>query len=80
MNIVERVQSPTPKFFKIIRNIGVVLAAISGTLLAAPIALPVVVAQVATYMGVASVVASAVSQTAIAEDPTARKNAKRNGA
>jgi hypothetical protein len=39
MNLSERVQSPTPKFFKKVRNIGLILAAISGTLVAAPIAL-----------------------------------------
>jgi len=68
MNLNERVQQPTPKFFKKIRNIGLVLAAISGTLITAPVALPAVLIKVAGYLGVASMVASAVSQTAVCEE------------
>jgi hypothetical protein len=59
----QRVLSPTPKFFKKIRNIGLVLAAVSATILAAPVALPAVVVQAAGYLAVAGSVASAVSQT-----------------
>lgn len=65
MKLSERVQSPTPSFFKKLRNIGLVLAAISTTIVAAPIALPAVVIQIAGYLAVASSVASAVSQTAV---------------
>jgi hypothetical protein len=65
MNLIERVSSPTPKFFKKLRNIGLILAAVSGTLVAAPIALPAVVIQIAGYLAVASSVASAVSQTVV---------------
>jgi hypothetical protein len=64
MNIKERINAPTPKFFKKVRNIGLVLAAISATLLTTPVALPVVVVKVAGYLAVAGSVASAVSQTA----------------
>ena len=66
--MTERIKAPTPKFFKKVRNVGLVLAAISGTLLAAPIALPAVVMQVAGYLAVASSVASAVSQTAVEDE------------
>jgi hypothetical protein len=69
MNLSKRLQSPTPSFFKKVRNIGLILAAVSGTLLTAPIALPVVVVKIAGYLGVASMVASAVSQTAVVEEP-----------
>ena len=65
MKLSERVQAPTPTFFKRLRNIGLILAAISGTLVAAPVALPAVVIQIAGYLAVASSVASAVSQTAV---------------
>lgn len=65
MKLIERVSSPTPKFFKKLRNIGLILAAVSGTIVAAPIALPAVVIQIAGYLAVASSVASAVSQTAV---------------
>lgn len=64
MKLIERIQSPTPTFFKKVRNIGIVLAAVSGTILATPIALPAVIIKIAGYLAVASGVASAVSQTA----------------
>ena len=53
MKIVERIKAPTPKFFKILRSIGLALLAISGTIVAAPIVLPVAVVSVAGYMAVA---------------------------
>ena len=62
MKLIKRATAPTPKFFKVLRNIGLVLAAIGGTILAAPIALPVVVTSVGGYLVVAGGVASAVSQ------------------
>ncbi len=62
MNAIKRAKAPTPKFFKVLRNIGLALAAVGGTVLAAPIALPVVVTSVAGYLAVAGGVLSAVSQ------------------
>jgi uncharacterized membrane protein HdeD (DUF308 family) len=62
MNIIKRVKSPSPKFFKELRNIGLVLAAVGGTILAAPIALPVVITTIGGYVAVAGGVISAVSQ------------------
>jgi hypothetical protein len=65
MKLNERIQSPTPSFFKKVRTVGLILAAISGTIIAAPVSLPAVVIQVATYLAVAGSVATAVSQTAV---------------
>lgn len=62
MTIIKRVQTPSPKFFKVLRNIGLVLAAVGGTILTAPIALPVVIGSIGGYMAVAGGVLSAVSQ------------------
>lgn len=62
MNIVKRVKAPTPKFFKVLRNIGLALAAVGGTILAAPIALPVVLGSIGGYLAVVGGVLSAVSQ------------------
>lgn len=62
MKIVTRAQAPTPKFFKVLRNIGLALAAVGGTILAAPVALPVTVTTIGGYLVVAGGVASAVSQ------------------
>jgi uncharacterized membrane protein HdeD (DUF308 family) len=73
MKLVKRAQAPTPKFFKVLRNVGLVLAAIGGTILTAPIALPVVVTSVGGYLVVAGGVASAVSQLTVNEDEILRK-------
>jgi uncharacterized membrane protein HdeD (DUF308 family) len=62
MNAIKRAKAPTPKFFKVLRNIGLALAAVGGTILAAPIALPAVVTSVAGYLAIAGGVISAVSQ------------------
>jgi len=62
MNLVERFQAPTPKFFKILRNIGLVLAAAGGVLVAAPVAIPTALVTLGGYLIVAGSVATAVSQ------------------
>jgi uncharacterized membrane protein HdeD (DUF308 family) len=68
MNIIHRAQAPTPKFFRILRSIGLVLLAVSGTILAAPVALPVALVSAAGYVAVAGGVISAVSQITVADD------------
>jgi uncharacterized membrane protein HdeD (DUF308 family) len=68
MNIVDRAQAPTPKFFRILRSIGLVLLAVSGTILTAPVVLPVALVSVAGYVAVAGGVISAVSQMTVADD------------
>lgn len=62
MNAIKRAKAPTPKFFKVLRNIGLALVAVGGTILTAPIALPVIVTSVAGYVAVAGGIISAVSQ------------------
>lgn len=71
MNIIKRVKSPSPKFFKVLRTIGVVLATVGGTILTAPIALPIVIGSIGGYLAVAGGVLSAVSQltTCCEENP-----------
>ncbi len=68
MNIVKRAKAPTPKFFKILRNIGLVLAAIGGGILTAPVSLPVGLVTAGGYIVVAGGVLSAVSQITVDED------------
>lgn len=65
MNVLDRAKAPTPKFFKILRTIGLALLAVSGSIVAAPIALPTVVVTVAGYAAVAGGVLSAVSQITV---------------
>ncbi|MFL5789494.1 MAG: hypothetical protein ACJ748_15650 [Flavisolibacter sp.] len=74
MTIKERIQSPTPAFFKTIRNIGLVLAAVSASILAAPIALPAAVVQIAGYFAIAGSVASAVSQATTGNEVVNKQN------
>lgn len=66
--VIERIQEPTPKFFKTIRNIGLVLTAVSSVIATAPVSLPAIVVSVAGYLAVAGGIASAISQTTIMSD------------
>lgn len=68
MNIMQRATSPTPSFFKRLRNIGLALAAIGTAIIAAPITLPAVVVTVAGYIVVAGSVIGAVSQFTTGKD------------
>ncbi|KAB1068998.1 hypothetical protein F6U93_04385 [Tamlana haliotis] len=67
MTIIQRLTGPTPKFFRVLRNIGLGLAAAGGAILSAPISLPSLVVTIATYLTVAGTVATAVSQTAVTD-------------
>lgn len=74
MNVVTRAKAPTPKFFKVLRTIGLTLLGISGSIIAAPVALPATIVTVAGYVAVAGGVLSAVSQITV--DDTAKKEAE----
>jgi hypothetical protein len=62
MNIRKRVVSPLPNFFKVLRNLGLLLVATGGGILTAPVDLPDAFVAVGGYLIVAGSVASAVSQ------------------
>ena len=68
MNILQRIQAPTPKFFRVLRIIGLSLAAAGGVLVAAPIALPAAIVTAGGYLVVAGSVATAVSQVTVKSD------------
>ncbi|WP_026775373.1 hypothetical protein [Polaribacter sp. Hel_I_88] len=68
MNIVERYKKSTPRFFKILRNIGIALATAGGAIIAAPITIPSLVVTIATYMTVVGTVATAVSQAVVKDE------------
>ena len=65
MSVLERMGEPTPKFFRVLRTIGLSLVAAGGTIVAAPIAVPAVVLTIAGYLTVAGGVMTAVSQAAV---------------
>jgi uncharacterized membrane protein HdeD (DUF308 family) len=62
MNVIKRAKAPTPKFFKLMRTIGLVLAALGSSIVAAPVVLPLTVVTLGGYLAVAGGVLSAVSQ------------------
>lgn len=64
-NLLQRVSSPTPKFFKVLRTIGLALAAAGGAILTAPVSVPAAVVTVAGYITLAGGVLSAVSQVTV---------------
>jgi hypothetical protein len=65
MTLAQRLVAPTSKFFKTIRTIGIVLAAVGGAIVAAPVALPAIVVTIAGYAVVAGGVMTAVSQATV---------------
>ncbi|MDH1881042.1 hypothetical protein [Empedobacter sp. GD03797] len=65
LNLVERVKAPTPKWFKIVRAIGITLTAVGGAILTAPVAIPTTIVTVAGYLALGGTIATAVAQTAI---------------
>ena len=65
-SVGDRIKQKTPPFFKKLRTIGVVVAAIGTALVMAPVALPVLVTTIGGYLIVGGTVLSTVSQTAVA--------------
>ena len=65
--LINRIMAPTPKFFKAVRRVGVVLGTVGTALLAAPVVLPAMVTTVAGYLVAAGLVATAVSSAAVAD-------------
>ena len=76
LNLVSRVQEPTPKWFRIVRNIGLALSAVGGVLVAAPVALPAAVVSVGGYLLLGGTIIGAVSQTAVSAEEYGYKNRK----
>jgi len=76
MNVIERAKAPTPKFFKVLRSVGLALLAVSGAIVTAPVALPAVIVTAAGYVAVAGSVLSAVSQITV-DDKTSLKETEK---
>lgn len=68
MNLIERYKKPTPKFFKTIRNIGIVLWTVGAAILSSPVTIHVGLVTVATYLTLAGAVVTAVSQAVVRDD------------
>lgn len=71
MNIIQRAQAPTPKFFQKVRTGGLIMASLGAAILSVPITLPPGLIKLAGYLAIAGGVASAVSQVATSNvEPT----------
>lgn len=68
MNIIKRAKLPTPRFFRMLRNIGLLLAGVGASVLASPVQLHHTIGDVAGYMALAGSVISAVSQITVDTD------------
>ncbi len=67
--LMQRWASLTPKFFKILRNVGLVIGAVGTAILTAPITLPATLITISGYLVTAGGVVTAVSQlTMLHED------------
>lgn len=73
MKLIERLTAPTPKFFKILRNIGLGLAAAGGVIVASPIAVPALIVTIGGYLIVAGSLATAVSQAVTTNEGAAER-------
>ena len=65
MNVVDRALAPTPKWFKVLRTVGIALASVGGIIIASPVALPVGLVSAAGYLVLGGSIISVVSQTAV---------------
>ena len=74
MNVVERALAPTPKWFKILRTVGIALASVGGIIIASPIALPVGLVSAAGYLVLGGSIISVVSQTAVKSEEESKIN------
>ena len=71
MNLAERVLAPTPKWFKVLRTIGIALASVGGIIIASPVALPVGIVSAAGYLILGGSIITAVSQTGVKSEEKA---------
>ena len=76
LNLVSRMAAPTPKWFRILRNLGITLSAVGGALVAAPVALPSAVISIGGYLLLGGTIIGAVSQTAVSSEEYAEKSGK----
>jgi hypothetical protein len=68
LTLVERVLAPTPKFFRVVRTIGVVIGLIGASILASPVALPAAIATIGGYLALAGSIVTGVAQTAVKKE------------
>ena len=65
MNYLKRITTKTPKFFRVIRNVGIIFLAAGGTLVASEFELPDFFSRLGEYLIVAGSVITAVAQAVV---------------
>ena len=68
LTLAQRVAAPTPKFFRILRTIGVVVGLVGASILASPVALPAALVSIGGYLALAGTIVTGVSQTAVGKE------------
>ena len=68
LTLDERVMAPTPKFFKTLRTIGIVIGLVGASILASPVVLPAAIVTAGGYLALAGSIVTGVSQTAVAKE------------
>ena len=68
LTLVQRVVAPTPKFFRLLRTIGVIVGLVGASLLATPVALPTAVVTIGGYLALAGSIVTGISQTAVGKE------------
>lgn len=68
MNLKERFKAETPKFWKDVRTLGIMMVGVSSIILASPVALPVGIVSLAGYVATAGGVLGTISQFAVKDD------------
>lgn len=69
-NVALRMQAPTPKFYKKLRSLGLIVGGIGAALLASPVTLPAIIVTIGGYLLTAGSVIAAVCQTTTENDDT----------
>jgi len=68
LTLTQRVVAPTPKFFRLLRTIGVVIGLVGASILASPVALPAALVSIGGYLALAGTIVTGVSQTAVGKE------------
>ncbi|MEY2869858.1 MAG: hypothetical protein RIR01_2360 [Bacteroidota bacterium] len=63
--LLERISSPTPKFWKKVQSIGLVAAGVSAAIMASPVALPAVIVTASGYLATIGGTIAAISQLTV---------------
>lgn len=69
-HLKERWNSETPRFWKKVQKVAIIVGAVAGTIIAAPIALPAAVVTVAGYAVAIGTAVATVSQLTVEDKPT----------